>query len=32
MTKVLGIYLTEDVLAEIGLGRREMNSKRANES
>jgi hypothetical protein len=32
MAKVLEPYLTEDVLAEIGPGRREMHSKRANES
>jgi hypothetical protein len=32
MTKGLGPYLTQDVLAEIVPGRREMHSKRANES
>jgi hypothetical protein len=32
MMKVLGPYLTQDVLAEIGPGRREMYSKRVNES
>jgi hypothetical protein len=32
MTKVLGPYLTENVLAEIGSGRRAMDTKRADES
>jgi hypothetical protein len=32
MLQVLGLYLTEDMVAEISPGQREMRTKRRNES